>query len=219
MRTFQILATTALAATAVGANRCPVECTAFDKFGAKATDASSVHHMSVTHSTIHATNAHGPATKHADCKFSLGGCTDAKLVPHKCSYNEGTQSCQCTCPQTFAPAVAAKVHFLSGVAPEECDTSSWTGVRRNMHCGSCKVLAYTKGKFYQDKSLPKNCAGYCQDKGRACVGAWEEDSDTCKVQSDMTCDQVQIFFDGAGKRTGGSGDTICECGHMLNKAV
>ena len=107
MRTFHSLATTALAATAVGANRCPVECTAFDKFGAKATDAKVVHHMTVTHSTIHAIGAHGPATKHADCKSSVGGCTDAKSVPYKCSYNEDAQTCQGTCLRVAEATAAA----------------------------------------------------------------------------------------------------------------
>ena len=66
-----------------------------------------------------------------------------------------------------------------------CDTSDWTGIRSprgvKQHCGSCKVLAHTDGKYFVDQSLPKNCASYCLEQGLTCEGAWEEVSNSCEV--------------------------------------
>merc|ERR1712151_840600 len=44
------------------------------------------------------------------------------------------------------------------------------------------------------------CNNYCAAVGRTCTGAWEEDSDTCNVSYNLTCDQ---YID--------SSDAICEC--------
>ena len=96
--------------------------------------------------------------------------------------------------------------LVGTAAAAQCDTSSWSGVRGGQHCSSCKVLAYTDGRYFQDKSLPKSCAGYCLDKGRACVGAWEENDNSCSAERGMTCDETQ-----------NSKDSICQCGNLLQK--
>ena len=44
------------------------------------------------------------------------------------------------------------------------------------------------------------CDGYCASIGKTCVGAWEEISDTCSVEYDMTCDQSIE-----------SSDALCQC--------
>ena len=54
-----------------------------------------------THKTNNAVGAHGPEAKniHPNCKYgsTAGGCMTSKNVKHKCTYNEGTKKCSCSC--------------------------------------------------------------------------------------------------------------------------
>ena len=46
------------------------------------------------------------------------------------------------------------------------------------------------------------CASFCAAVGRACIGAWADDSDTCGVLFAFSCNQY------------GGSDMICECGGL-----
>ena len=72
-----------------------------------------------------------------------------------------------------------------------CDESAWPD--KGLICGECKVLV---NNFYDHGT----CASYCRSIGRTCVGAWEEQDDDCRVESDMTCDEPRVTF-----------DAICQC--------
>ena len=50
------------------------------------------------------------------------------------------------------------------------------------------------------ESKYETCNGYCQSIGATCTGAWEEVSDSCKVDRGMKCDE-----------TLDTSDAICEC--------
>lgn len=78
---------------------------------------------------------------------------------------------------------------------EVCDESSWPDKDHGRVCGECKVLVDRFNSKYH------TCNGYCAKVGRQCVGAWEEENDSCNVAYDMTCDQ-----------TIASSDAICQCG-------
>ena len=49
-----------------------------------------------------------------------------------------------------------------------------------------------------------SCASYCEAMGMSCVGAWEENGDTCEVLREETCDSDPGNW-------GGTSDAICEC--------
>ena len=55
-------------------------------------------------------------------------------------------------------------------------------------------------------TIHRGCGNYCEFLGRECVGAWEEDDDTCQILSTEDCD---FWF---GKETS---DAICQCGGDL----
>merc|ERR1719330_822218 len=77
---------------------------------------------------------------------------------------------------------------------DRCDESSWPDKDHNLVCADCKVLVNHFSSKY------RTCSGYCSHIGRRCVGAWEEQGDTCSVLHNMTCDQALE-----------SSDAICEC--------
>merc|ERR1719491_1581904 len=83
----------------------------------------------------------------------------------------------------------------SEATTDACDESSWPDVDNGLVCDDCKVLV---DKF---DTVYKTCNGYCQAVGRQCVGAWEENDETCDAKHTMTCDE-----------TVASSDAICECG-------
>ena len=76
----------------------------------------------------------------------------------------------------------------------DLDTSVMNGI-----CGECKVLVNHFNSVYES-----SCRVYCESMGRTCVGAWEEDGDTCAVLRDESCDSPVDNW-------GGTSDAICEC--------
>merc|ERR1712241_870089 len=96
--------------------------------------------------------------------------------------------CECS-----TEGVASSVQETTD-AESPCDEGTWPDRDHGLVCGVCKVLVDRFSSFY------KTCDGYCSQRGRRCVAAWEERDDTCAVLYDMTCDQS---ID--------SSDAICEC--------
>ena len=45
------------------------------------------------------------------------------------------------------------------------------------------------------------CGNYCSSIGSTCVGAWEDDNDSCTVQGPRQCEEVNA----------GTSDAICQC--------
>ena len=99
-------------------------------------------------------------------------------------------------------------HYVEGWGiTVTCDSSSsgvdrcvaevnWPDVDHGLVCGDCRVLVNNMASTYLGL-----CDNYCQSFGRQCVGAWEESSDSCTVQSTGSC---SISF-------GSTSDAICEC--------
>ena len=70
-----------------------------------------------------------------------------------------------------------------------------------MECGNegCKNLVNI------NKFEPATCDQYCKEQGSICVGAWEEDKNTCEIEATAEC---YTDFD---EEFGGTSDAICEC--------
>eukprot|EP00494_Astrolonche_serrata_P033817 UN34086 len=79
-----------------------------------------------------------------------------------------------------------------------CDATKWPDLLEI--CGDCKVFV---GRFWEYNF---NCDEYCDSIGRDCVAAYEELSDTCRIESEWECDEV--IYGGTG---GPTSDAICEC--------
>ena len=88
----------------------------------------------------------------------------------------------------------ALLSLSSPDSPGSCDESFWPDKDHGLICGECKVLVDNFDSIYQ------TCDGYCASIRKTCVGAWEEDDDSCQVDHDMTCEQ-----------TLDSSDAICQC--------
>merc|ERR1719336_1116024 len=101
--------------------------------------------------------------------------------------------CECS-PEQSSSGEASNASEESSGTSDRCDETSWPDKDHNLVCSDCKVLVSRFSSVYQ------TCGGYCSRIGRRCVGAWEEQDDTCSVLHDMTCDQ-----------TLDSSDAICEC--------
>merc|ERR1719330_2261704 len=101
--------------------------------------------------------------------------------------------CECS-PEQSSSGEASNASEESSGTSDRCDESSWPDKDHNLVCADCKVLVNRFSSVYQ------TCGGYCSHIGRRCVGAWEEQDDTCSVLHDMTCDQTLQ-----------SSDAICEC--------
>ena len=98
------------------------------------------------------------------------------------------------CRMRHTSVCAGAATAAGPAASGSCDESTWPDKDHGLVCGECKVLV---NRF---KSHYKTCNGYCQAIGNTCVQAWEEQGDTCTVQSDLRCDQKL-----------GSSDAICQC--------
>ena len=107
----------------------------------------------------------------------------------------GTSDAICECGDMLPPGGYSRCDEASW---PDLDTSVVSGV-----CDECKVLVTNFHSTYQF-----SCVTYCETVGRSCVGAWEEDGDTCTETRAEGCDAP------AGNWAGTS-DAICECGDML----
>jgi len=122
--------------------------------------------------------------------------TIAATVGVGCNVDKRTGTCSAVLLQTKS-LVGKGAGNLSEVilgSSDSCNTQSWPDINNGNVCGDCKVLVDRFSSFY------KTCDGYCNHIGRNCVGAWEENDDTCSVLEDMTCGQSIE-----------SSDAICEC--------
>eukprot|EP01065_Artemidia_motanka_P048220 TRINITY_DN772_c0_g4_i1.p1 TRINITY_DN772_c0_g4~~TRINITY_DN772_c0_g4_i1.p1 ORF type:complete len:1244 (+),score=411.70 TRINITY_DN772_c0_g4_i1:122-3853(+) len=73
-------------------------------------------------------------------------------------------------------------------------------------CGECKVLA--------ENMRGQTCKQYCERVGLECVGAWEEDADSCNVCA--TCPPVRCderYLDSSAVGGVYTHDLLCECSH------
>ena len=77
-----------------------------------------------------------------------------------------------------------------------CDETAWPDKDHGLVCGECKVLVDNMASVYGGK-----CDTYCAGRGKICMGAWEEDGDTCTVLRDGDC---SVSFESTS-------DAICEC--------
>ena len=55
-------------------------------------------------------------------------------------------------------------------------------------------------------TIYSSCSNYCAFLGRECIGAWEENNDTCEILDTKDC---QHDF---GSYTS---DAICQCGNLI----
>jgi len=100
-----------------------------------------------------------------------------------CSSALDTTDAICECRDVAPPSPPASPPappFLPG----QCDESLWPHKDHGLVCGECKVLVDEFDDIYG------NCDGYCNNIGRSCTGAWEEDDDTCTVLYSMTCEYI-----------------------------
>ena len=88
-------------------------------------------------------------------------------------------------------AVARRRHQTCDMArwPDVKQTPGPMGTEQNLACGNCKVLVNNFGSTYGGL-----CSNYCRAIGRECVGAWEEQDDTCAVESIGEWDPGLIWF-------------------------
>jgi hypothetical protein len=93
-----------------------------------------------------------------------------------------------------APAGSEAESETEAVANIGCDQTGWPD--RTQTCGQCKALV----NFIVDKYHGK-CDTYCASIGKQCVGAAEEDSNTCIILYNWDC---SVSFEGTS-------DAICEC--------
>jgi len=124
------------------------------------------------------------------------GDTCSVLYPMTCDEGLASSDAICECGAELPPAPAPTLG--GGGGSVTCDEASWPDKDHGLVCGECKVLVDRFSSRY------KTCRGYCEKVGRQCVGAWEEDGDTCSVLYPMTCDEGLA-----------SSDAICECGAEL----
>merc|ERR1712038_1057111 len=92
---------------------------------------------------------------------------------------------------------AGKVLVDGSCEDGRCAEHEWPDLDHNLVCGECKVLVNNFESY-------GTCSNYCANLGRTCVGAWDEDNDTCAELATMTCDETLA-----------SSDAICECGDDL----
>ena len=76
------------------------------------------------------------------------------------------------------------------------DEASWPNLDHDLVCGECRVLVNHMWTEYGGL-----CDNYCASIGKTCVGAWEENSDTCAVLNIGSC----------STSFGTTSDAICEC--------
>ena len=97
------------------------------------------------------------------------------------------QACPCTCA-----GVSQWSPFVDG----PCDEASWPDLDHDLVCGECKVLVDNIRDY-------GTCDRYCRSlpNPRRCTGAWEEDGDSCAVESEHSCDW----------RPRSTSDALCEC--------
>ena len=95
-----------------------------------------------------------------------------------------------------------------GSASSRCDEDIFPDLDKDQStgypgvCGECKVLVTNFASTYES-----SCITYCGSMGRLCVGAWEENGDTCEVAREESCYSP-------ANNWGGTSDAICECGDL-----
>ena len=113
----------------------------------------------------------------------------------------------------------------------ECDEHSWPDVDHGKVCGDCKVIFLPNPDSifrltamdipnisfcFQSvlcqvlvthmDTVYSSCSNYCSSLGRGCVGAWEEDHDTCGILSTEDCNHDFGSY---------TSDAICQCGGTI----
>lgn len=118
-------------------------------------------------------------------------------------FNYGADPCDSSCrscvegSETVCASCPKGKVLVNGVCTEGlCNEQDWPDLDHNLVCGDCKVLVNNFQSSYGG-----TCSQYCGNLGLECVGAWDEDNDSCSELFTMTCDQVLA-----------SSDAICECG-------
>lgn len=147
-----------------------------------------------------------------DCKVLVGDmktshptCSSyCSLVGRVCTgaWEEDHDSCAVlsteTCEHDFSSYTSDAICECRD--PGECDEHSWPDVDHGKVCGDCKVLVTHMDTIYS------SCSNYCSSLGRGCVGAWEEDHDTCGILSTEDCNHDFGSY---------TSDAICQCGGTI----
>jgi len=95
--------------------------------------------------------------------------------------------------ETVYPAECAEeCAFQNKCSNEE----AWPDLDHGLVCADCVVLVNHFSDLYGSK-----CSNYCASLGKACLGAWDEELDTCHVVREASCDQS----------SGSTSDGICMC--------
>jgi len=104
-----------------------------------------------------------------------------------CSSSTGRSTsdalCECLGEQTASePEPEPEIPTWPTVGdPGPCDEASWPDKDHDLICGECTVLVNHFDSSYE------TCDGYCGSMGRTCIGAWEEDGDSCSVLYAAEC--------------------------------
>ena len=120
----------------------------------------------------------------------------------------GTSDALCECGEigTMPPPPPPPPHL--GSASSRCDEDIFPDLDKDQStgypgvCGECKLLVTNFASTYES-----SCITYCGSMGRLCVGAWEENGDTCEVAREESCYSP-------ANNWGGTSDAICECGDL-----
>jgi len=105
-------------------------------------------------------------------------------------------SCESVAPVKEHQLLQISRHSALVKVPGQFDThecTSMTDVKRTCSDNGCQVLA--------DNMHHRTCREYCSDQLMDCVGAWEEEEDTCNVKASLTCDDTYPH----------TSDLLCEC--------
>jgi len=109
-----------------------------------------------------------------------------------CNATHGSSDALCECGEPIPSPPPAPP-----LSPGACLESTWPDVKDGRVCGACKVLVENLGDY-------ETCDGYCENVGRYCVGAWDDDGGSCTETYAFACNA-----------TGPSIDALCECGELI----
>jgi len=134
-------------------------------------------------------------TKFTFTPDALCECSTKSFNEKKSIVSDGEQA-----PETSYSVVASTPSQIDrldkNTSAPSADTSCADLSQTNLRCnGGCTVLVDDLDSTYQ------SCDNYCQAHNRNCVGAWNEDDDSCRVHKTYTCSY----------KFSSTPDALCEC--------
>jgi len=123
---------------------------------------------------------------------------------YECLYQDGTsvKGSHYTGPDAFSGPVEYKLvkKKKCGPAAEFCSAfSAWPNVKNDVTCDNCTALVQGQNYGYR-------CDTYCESFGHVCMGAWEEEANSCTKGETFGCDSPVTKKDGNP-----TSDMLCHC--------